>query len=89
MAEEKNSQEMSTVYWDPKAEITLNGAELAALFQTVDLQHVSIHQLPISQLAEIYKIASEVKNAVVERMNQAGLLFDAPVQSTENTEVVS
>lgn len=81
--EQPNSQEMSTVYWDPKSEITLTGAELAALFQTVDLQHVAVTQLPVSQLSEIYTLADTVKKAIVERMHKEGLLFDAPVEGTE------
>lgn len=82
MAENTNSQELSTVYWDPKAEITLTGAELAGLFQVVDLQHVSTAQVPFSKLAEIYGLSSTIKNAIVERMNKQGLLFDAPVEDT-------
>ena len=82
MSENSNQQEMSTVYWDPKAEITLTGAELAGLFQVVDLQHVATTQVPFSKLAEIYSLGSTVKNTIVERMNQQGLLFNAPIEDT-------
>jgi len=85
MADENKNSDMSTIYWDPKAEITINGAELAALFQAVDLQHVSISQVPISQLAEIYGLASSAKNVIIERMNTAGQLSNTPVESTDTT----
>jgi len=84
MAEANNNQDLSTVYWDPKQEISINGAELAALFQAVDLQHVSTAQVPLSKLAEVYRLADTVKAAIIERMNQAGYLFDAPVENPED-----
>lgn len=80
MSENSNQQELSTVYWDPKAEITLTGAELAGLFQVVDLQHVSTAQIPFSKLAEIYSLGSAVKSTIIERMNTQGLLFSTPVE---------
>lgn len=77
---EENKQNQSTVYWSPDAEIVLKGAELAALFQVVDLQEVSLYQLPVSTLANIFGLGTQVKNTIVERMNQQGLLFTEPSQ---------
>lgn len=85
MSENTNQQE--TVYWDPKAEITITGVELATLIQIVDLQHVNLNALPFSALAELLNGANLVKSAIIERMNNQGLLSSKPVEeSTSSSE---
>jgi hypothetical protein len=79
------NENQQTVYWDPKAEITITGVELATLIQILDLQHVNLSNVPFSALAEIINGANIVKSAIIERMNQQGLLTDAPVESSEST----
>lgn len=83
---QENKSNQSTVYWNPDAEIVLKGAELAALFQIVDLQEVNLNQLPLSTLASIFGLGTQVKNTIVERMNEQGLLFSEP-SSVETVEV--
>jgi hypothetical protein len=75
---EQNKPNQSTVYWNPDVEVVLRGAELAALFQIVDLQEVNMAQIPLSTLASIFGLGTQVKNTIVERMNQQGLLFTEP-----------
>lgn len=81
MSEQKN-QQVETVYWDPNAEITINGVELAALIQVLDLQHVNLSSVPFSALAEVLNAANQVKSAIIERMNNQGLLSNQPSPSS-------
>lgn len=83
MSENTNQQE--TVYWDPKAEITITGVELATLIQIVDLQHVNLSALPFSALAELLNGANLVKSAIIERMNNQGLLSSNPIESSSSS----
>ena len=83
---QENKSNQSTVYWNPDAEVLLKGAELAALFQIIDLQEVNLSQLPLSTLASIFGLGTQVKNSIVERMNEQGLLFSEPA-SVETVEV--
>lgn len=83
MSEQNKSQ--NTVYWNPDADIVVKGAELAALFQVIDLQEVNLMSLPISTLSNIFGLAAQVKTSIVERMNTEGLLFNEP-SSTETLE---
>ena len=85
MSEQNKSQ--NTVYWNPDAEIVVKGAELAALFQVIDLQEVNLMSLPISTLANIFGLAAQVKTSIVERMNTEGLLFSEP-SSVETVETL-
>jgi hypothetical protein len=86
MSEQNKSQ--NTVYWNPDADIVVKGAELAALFQVIDLQEVSLMSLPISTLSNIFGLAGQVKTTIVERMNTEGLLFSEPssVETVEDVE---
>jgi len=85
MSEQNKSQ--NTVYWNPEADIVVKGAELAALFQVIDLQEVNLMSLPISTLSNIFGLAGQVKTSIVERMNNEGLLFSEP-SSVETVEAV-
>jgi hypothetical protein len=83
MSENQNQQE--TVYWDPKAEITITGIELATLIQIVDLQHVNLNSLPFSAIAELLNAANLVKSAIIERMNNQGLLSAQPLETSSDS----
>lgn len=85
MSEQNKSQ--NTVYWNPDTDIIVKGAELAALFQVIDLQEVNLMSLPISTLANIFGLAAQVKTSIVERMNTEGLLFSEP-SSDDTLETV-
>lgn len=87
MSEQKN-QQVETVYWDPNAEITINGVELAALIQVLDLQHVNLSSVPFSALAEVLNAANQVKSAIIERMNNQGLLSNQPSPSSSSEPVM-
>lgn len=82
---EQNNQNQNTVYWDPNADVVIKGAELAALFQLVDLQEVNASQIPFKTLASIYALGERVKTEIVTRMNNDGLLFSEPI-ATETVE---
>jgi uncharacterized protein involved in outer membrane biogenesis len=82
--QQENQQE--TVYWDPNAEITISGVELATLIQIIDLQHVNLNAIPFSALAELINGANQVKSAIIERMNNQGLLSSKPVESLSGSD---
>jgi hypothetical protein len=90
MSENTNQQE--TVYWDPNSQIEITGLELATLIQILDLQYVNLNAIPFSALAEIVNSANQVKSAIIERMNNQGLLSSKPLTSdeteAENVEVL-
>ena len=75
------SQE-STVYWKPDEVITLKGTELAALLQVVDLQTVALAQVPLNTLMEMFALATQAKNNIMERLADEGKLSHTPVEST-------
>jgi hypothetical protein len=81
MSENTNQQE--TVYWDPNSQIEITGLELATLIQILDLQYVNLNAIPFSALAEIVNSANQVKSAIIERMNNQGLLSSKPLTSDE------
>lgn len=81
MSEQNKSE--NTVYWNPDADVVIKGAELAALFQVIDLQEVNLMSLPISTLANIFGLAGQVKTTIVERMNAQGLLFSEPIEVSD------
>lgn len=85
MSENTNQQE--TVYWDPNAQITITGVELATLIQVLDLQHVNLSSVPFSALSEIINGANQVKSVIIQRMNDQGLLSSAPITSENVVEV--
>jgi len=74
----------NTVYWSPKAEVTVNGAELAILFQVVDLQHIDFSSLSFSKVKEIFEIANQAKEVIVGRMNEQGLLSNSPIIESQD-----
>jgi hypothetical protein len=86
---ELQNENLNTVYWDPKAEITLTGVELASLIQVLDLQHTALSNVPFSVLSEIISNANLVKSAIVERMNIQGLLQSSPVESTSDSASIA
>lgn len=85
MSENTNqSNQQETVYWDPNAEITISGVELATLIQILDLQHVNLNAIPFSALAELLNAANQVKSTIIERMNNEGLLSSKPFESSSS-----
>lgn len=85
MSNTKENQQ--TVYWDPNAEITISGVELATLIQILDLQHVNLSNVPFSALSEVISGGNQVKAAIIERMNQQGLLSDKPSESLSESDL--
>jgi polyhydroxyalkanoate synthesis regulator phasin len=78
--------QQSTVYWKPDEVITLKGTELAALLQVVDLQTVAISQVPLNTLMEMFALATQAKNSIMERLADEGKLSATP--TTEEVEEV-
>jgi hypothetical protein len=85
MSNTKENQQ--TVYWDPNAEITISGVELATLIQILDLQHVNLSNVPFSALSEVIGGGNQVKAAIIERMNQQGILSDKPAESFSESDL--
>lgn len=81
------SQE-STVYWKPDEVITLKGTELAALLQVVDLQTVALAQVPLNTLMEMFALATQAKNNIMERLADEGKLSATPPVEEEVLEEV-
>jgi hypothetical protein len=79
--------QQSTVYWKPDEVITLKGTELAALLQVVDLQTVAISQVPLNTLMEMFALATQAKNSIMERLADEGKLSATPTTEEEVEEV--
>jgi hypothetical protein len=79
--------QQSTVYWKPDEVITLKGTELAALLQVVDLQTVAISQVPLNTLMEMFALATQAKNSIMERLADEGKLSATPTTEEEVAEV--
>jgi len=79
--------QQSTVYWKPDEVITLKGTELAALLQVVDLQTVAISQVPLNTLMEMFALATQAKNSIMERLADEGKLSATPTTEEEIEEV--
>lgn len=72
----------STVYWKPDEQITIKGTELAALLHLVDLQTVSINQMPLQTLMEMFSLANAAKNDIMNRLAEEGKLSTTPMEVT-------
>jgi hypothetical protein len=90
MTTETNQPEAqeSTVYWKPDEQITIKGTELASLLHLVDLQTVSLSQVPLSTLMEMFSTANAAKNDIMARLAAEGKLSNSPIESVEPVETI-
>lgn len=78
-----------TVYWSPDEKVTISGVELASLIQLVDLQTVSLNQVPMITLFELFAQATKAKNDIMERLAAEGKLSSTPVQGNSEVELTA
>lgn len=76
---EQNAEQLNAVYWSPEAEVTLSGAELAAFFQLADIMYTDFGNLNFATLKASFELANNVKEVIVSRMNEQGLLSNTPI----------
>ena len=72
-------EQLNSVYWSPEAEVTLSGAELAAFFQLADIMYTDFGSLNFATLKASFELANNVKEVIVNRMNEQGLLSNTPI----------